>query len=62
MADSKPGRKRKREPGRPMTHEYPEKIDANPEEIADVVMRAKSKKVWRFEQETGRSRRRGSTS
>ena len=58
--DSKP--EPKREPGRPMTHEYPDRIDASPEEIADVVMRAMPKKTWRFERETGRSRRRGSTS
>ena len=44
----------KRGRGRPTKWEYPEMIDASPEEIADVVMRAKPKKVWKFEEETGR--------
>ena len=34
-----------------MEHPRPERIDASPEEIAEVVLRAKPKKVWRFEQE-----------
>jgi hypothetical protein len=34
----------------------PEPIDASPEEIADVVLRAKPKKVWRFEEEAEGSR------
>ena len=31
-------------------HPRPERIDASPEEIAEVVLRAKPKKVWRFEE------------
>ena len=38
-------------PGRPAKYKRPERIDAAPEEIAKVVLRAKPKKVWRFEQE-----------
>jgi hypothetical protein len=34
--------------GRPPILKMPEPIDASPEEIADVVLRAKPKKVWRF--------------
>ena len=37
--------------GRPVKHPRPERIDASPEEIAEVVLRAKPKKAWRFEQE-----------
>ena len=43
--------KRKRR-GRPPVLRMPEPIDASPEEIADVVLRAKPKKVWRFEEES----------
>ena len=32
-----------------MEHPRPERIDASPEEIAEVVLRAKPKKVWQFE-------------
>ena len=38
--------------GRPVVKEMPERIDASPEEIAEVVLRAKPKRVWRFEEET----------
>ena len=34
-----------------MEHPRPERIDASPEEIADVVLRAKPKQTWRFEEE-----------
>ena len=43
--------KPKRPAGRPSVKAWPEPIDASPEEIADVVLRAKPKKVWRYEQE-----------
>ena len=56
--DSKPEPKRQR--GRPVKWEYPEMIDASPEEIAQTVLRAKPKKVWRFEEEGGRYKRRRS--
>ena len=34
----------------------PERIDASPEEIAEVVLRAKPKEVWRYEQKPGQER------
>ncbi len=39
----------KKQRGRPVKYPRPERIDASPEEIAEVVLRAKPKKVWRFE-------------
>ena len=39
----------------------PEPIDALPEQVAEVVLRANPKKVWRYEEETGRSKRRTKT-
>ena len=47
MTDEKPKRPR----GRPAVKVWPEPIDASPEEIAEVVLRARPKKVWRYEQE-----------
>ena len=48
---------RKKKPrGRPPKYEMPERIDASPEEIADVVLRAKPKETWRYEEKTGRKR------
>ncbi len=41
----------KRGPGRPPLYQLPEPIDASPEEVARVVLQAKPKKVWRFEEE-----------
>ena len=38
-------------PGRPTQYQLPEPIDASPEEVARVVLQAKPKKVWRFEEE-----------
>ena len=35
----------------------PERIDASPEEIAEVVLKAKPKETWRYEQEAGRAKR-----
>lgn len=46
----------KKERGRPVEYPLPERIDAPPERIAEVVLRAKPKKVWRYEQDTGRKR------
>ena len=47
--------KRKRR-GRPPVLKMPEPINASPEEIAEVVLRAKPKKAWRFEEEAEESR------
>ena len=49
-------RKEKKPRGRPVKYPMPERIDASPEHIAEVVLRAKPKKVWHYEQETGRKR------
>ena len=50
---------RKKKPrGRPLKYPMPERIDATPERIAEVVLAAKPKEVWRYEQETGRRKRR----
>jgi hypothetical protein len=51
--------KKKRPRGRPEKYPHPEPIDASPEEIAQVVLRAEPKEEWRFEQEFNRKRRRG---
>ena len=48
---------RKKTRGRPVKYPMPERIDATPEEIADVVLRAKPKEVWRYEQEAERGKR-----
>ena len=42
--------------GRPPKYEMPERIDAPPEEIAEVVLKAKPKETWRYEEKTGRKR------
>lgn len=47
----KPKKQRGRPP-RPM----PERIDASPEEIAEVVLRAKPKDDWRYQEEPGGKR------
>ena len=39
---------KKRKRGRPLKYPMPERIDATPEEIADVVMRAPNKTEWRY--------------
>ncbi len=44
--------------GRPPKYAMPERIDASPEEIAEVVLKAKPKETWRYEEETGRKRTR----
>ena len=38
----------KKKRGRPVKYELPEPIDASPEEVADVVMRAKPPKEWKY--------------
>jgi hypothetical protein len=50
---------KKKPRGRPEKYPHPEPIDASPEEIAQVVLRAEPKEEWRFEQEFNRKRRRG---
>ena len=48
----------KKPKGRPVKYPLPEPIDASPEEVARVVLQAKPKESWRFEEEAGRSQRR----
>lgn len=42
--------KTKKQRGRPVKNSRPERIDASPEEIAEVVLRAKPKQDWQFEE------------
>ena len=44
MAKPKPKKKR----GRPVKYPMPERIDATPEEVAEVVLQAKPKTDWRY--------------
>ena len=44
----------KKRRGRPPTHKLPPPIEATPEEVADVVMRAPRKKKWRYLDKDGR--------
>ena len=43
--------------GRPPKYPMPERIDASSEQIAEVVLLAKPKETWRYEEESGRTRR-----
>ncbi len=43
--------------GRPLKYPLPERIDATPERIAEVVLHAKPKQVWQYEQQAGRDKR-----
>jgi hypothetical protein len=47
----------KKQRGRPVKRTMPEQIDASPEEIAEVVLRAKPKKFWRFEEDSNKKSR-----
>ena len=49
--------KQKKPRGRPPKYPMPERIDASPKEIAEVVLRAKPKETWQCEEETGRAKR-----
>ena len=49
---------KKKPRSRPPKHTLPEPIDATPEEVARVVLQAKPKETWRFEEEAGRSAKR----
>ena len=46
--------------GRPFKYAMPDRIDASPERIAEVVLGAKPKKHWDYEEKTGRKRTRKS--
>ena len=47
---------KKKPQGRPPKYPMPERIDAAPERIAEVVLQAKPKKQWEYEAATGRKR------
>ena len=42
--------------GRPPKYPMPERIDASPEEIAEVVLKAMPKETWGYEEEAGRTK------
>ena len=48
--------RQKKQRGRPPTHTMPERIDASPEEIAEVVLRAKPPTRWRYMEDAERER------
>ena len=40
--------------GRPLKYKMPEPLDVDMDTLAEVVLKAKPKEVWRYEQESGR--------
>ena len=46
----------KKPKGRPVKHQLPEPLDMAPEELARIVLQAKPKETWRFEEEAGLTR------
>lgn len=48
--------KPKKPRGRPPKYQMPERIDASPERIAEVVLRAKPKKEWDYLKKQPRDR------
>ena len=42
--------------GRPVKYQLPEPLDMAPEEVARIVLQAKPKDTWRFEEEAGLAR------
>ena len=53
-----PAKQQLKPKGRPFKYPMPERIDASPERIAEVVLGAKPKKQWDYEEKTGRKRTR----
>ena len=49
--------RKKKDRGRPVKYQLPEPIDATPEEVARIVLQAKPKTLWRFEEEAGLTRK-----
>ena len=47
----------KKQRGRPVKYELPEPVDMAPEELARIVLQAKPKETWRFEEEAGLTRK-----
>ena len=50
--------RRKKPRGRPPQHALPELLDASPETVAAVALRARPEAVWRHAPEADRERRR----
>ena len=46
--------KQKKPRGRPPKYPMPEPLDVDVDTLAEVVLKAKPKEVWRYEQESGR--------
>ena len=46
--------KPKKPRGRPLKYPMPEPLDVDMDTLAEVVLKAKVKEVWRYEQESGR--------
>ena len=46
--------KQKKPRGRPPKYPMPEPLDVDMDTLAEVVLKAKPKEIWRYEQETGR--------
>ena len=49
--------RQKKPRGRPVKYELPEPIDMDPKELARIVLQAKPKETWRFEEEAGLSKK-----
>ena len=43
--------------GRPPKYPMPEPLDVDMDTLAEVVLKAKPKEVWRYEEEAGRTKR-----
>jgi len=50
--NTEPKKRTKKGRGRPVTYVVPQRIDASPEQIAEVVLRAKPKEHWRYPNES----------
>ena len=48
--------KQKKPRGRPPKYPMPEPLDTDMDTLAEVVLKANPKDVWRYEQETGQSK------
>ena len=49
--------KQKKTRGRPPKYQMPEPLDVDLDTLAEVVLKAKPKVVWQYEQESERSKR-----
>ena len=49
--------KQKKPRGRPPKYPMPEPLDVDMDTLAEVVLKAKPKEVWRYEEEAGRTKR-----